>query len=35
MDPESVIWQSKNPRFSIEINGLDPMCCFTQQVKSP
>jgi hypothetical protein len=28
-----VTWQSKNPRFSVEINGLDRMCCFTQQVK--
>ena len=33
--PESVTWRSKNPRFSIEINGLAPTCCSTQQVKSP
>ena len=34
-EPESVTWQSKYPKFSIEINGLAPRCCFTQQVKSP
>jgi hypothetical protein len=33
--PESVTWQSKNPRFSIEINDLDHIFCFPQQAKIP